>query len=142
MTAPRPGVGSVSERAEQIVVEVLVRDLERSIALYTALGFSLERRDGGFAVLRWGQRRLFLDERTDLPDAGAHSRANVRIIVPDVDSVWKTAQSLGLPVEHAIGDRSYGLRDFTVLDADGFGLRFASILPDKGPPASGERGAA
>jgi hypothetical protein len=31
-----------------------------------------------------------------------------------------------------VADRDYGLRDFTVLDPDGFGLRFASRLPDRG----------
>jgi hypothetical protein len=29
-----------------------------------------------------------------------------------------------------IGDRDYGLRDFTILDPDGFGQRFASLLND------------
>jgi hypothetical protein len=31
-----------------------------------------------------------------------------------------------------IGDRYYGLRDFTIRDPDGFGVRFASVL--QGPP--------
>ena len=121
--------GSAAELAEQLVVEVQVRDLDRSLACYTALGFTLERRDGGFAALRWGERRLFLDERTDLPAPSGPARANVRILVPDVDRLWATARALGLPVERPVADRSYGLRDFTVLDPDGFGLRFASPLP-------------
>lgn len=122
-------VGTVSERSEQLVVEVLVRDLSVSMQLYSALGFTLERRDGGFAAIRWDDRRLFLDERPDLPPHEGPSRANVRIIVPDVDAVWSRVQSLGLRIERTIADRSYGLRDFTVVDPDGFGLRFASALP-------------
>jgi hypothetical protein len=31
----------------------------------------------------------------------------------------------------AIGDRYYGLRDFTIADPDGFGVRFASPLANK-----------
>ncbi len=131
-----PAVGSASELAEQLVVEFVVRDLIRSLQLYCALGFTLERRDGGFAVLRWDDRRLFLDERPDFPPHDGPSRANVRIIVPNVDAVWSRVQLLGLRVEQAIGDRYYGLRDFTIADPDGFGLRFASTLHQDS--ASGE----
>ena len=121
-------IGSMSELGEQLVVEIMVQDLDRSLGFYTALGFKLERRDGGFASLRWEDRRLFLDQRSDLPSLSGPARGNVRILTGDVDAVWATAQTLGLPVERSIADRSYGLRDFTVLDPDGFGLRFASPL--------------
>lgn len=122
------GTGSSTELAEQLVVEIMVTDLDRSIGFYTSLGFTLERRDAGFVALRWEGRRLFLDQRSDLPSPSGPARANVRILTSDVDSVWAVAQTLGLPVEQPIADRYYGLRDFTVLDPDGFGLRFASPL--------------
>ena len=121
-------IGSPAELAEQLVVEVIVRDLERSLAFYTVLGFTLERRDGGFAALRWGARWLFLDERSDLPALQGPARANVRIITPDVDEVWANVQTLDLPVVRPVADRGYGLRDFTVRDPDGFELRFATPL--------------
>ncbi len=106
----------------------MVQDLDRSLPFYTALGFKLERRDGGFASLRWGDRRLFLDQCTDLPSLRGPARGNVRILTDDVDAVWTVAETLGLRVERPIADRVYGLRDFTVLDPDGFGLRFATPL--------------
>lgn len=121
-------IGSRTELAEQLVVEVIVHDLDHSLAFYTALGFTLERRDGGFAALRWGARWLFLDQRSDLPALLGPARANVRILTSDVDEVWATVQALGLPVERPIADRAYGLRDFTVRDPDGFELRFATPL--------------
>lgn len=121
--------GPKAERVEQLVLEINVSDLEKSLATYTALGFTLDRRDGGFAALRWGDRRLFLSEEPDLPPIGGSSRGNVRIIVPDVDALWRRARDLRMPVEREIGDRYYGLRDFSVLDPDGFSLRFASVLP-------------
>lgn len=121
-------IGSPTELAEQLVLEVIVRDLDRSLAFYTTLGFTLERRDGGFAALRWGARWLFLDQRSDLLALRGPARANVRILTPDVDQVWATVQTLGLEVERAIADRDYGLRDFTVRDPDGFELRFATPL--------------
>ena len=121
-------IGSIPELGDQLVVEIMVQDLDRSLALYTALGFMLERRDGNFAALLWEGRRLFLDQRSDLAPLSTAARANVRILTSDVDAVWAVAQTLGLSVEQSIGDRYYGLRDFTVLDPDGFGLRFASPL--------------
>lgn len=113
---------------DQLVVEIMVKDLDRSLALYTALGFVIERRDSNFAELLWEGRRLFLAQRSDLAPPSTPSRANVRILTRDVDAMWVVVQTLGLSVEQPIGDRYYGLRDFTVLDPDGFGLRFASYL--------------
>ena len=46
----------------------------------------------------------------------------------DVDRLWLVAREMGARVVSPIGDRSYGLRDFTIADPDGFGLRFASWL--------------
>jgi catechol 2,3-dioxygenase-like lactoylglutathione lyase family enzyme len=117
-------IKSLSELGDQLVVEVFVSNLDRSLAVYTALGFTLERRDGHFAALRWEGTEFFLDQRADLPVIDG-SRANVRILTPDVDAMWGLVQQLGLRVEQPIADRYYGLRDFTVLDPDGFGLRFA-----------------
>lgn len=121
-------IGSPAELTAQLVAEIMVRDLDRSLAFYTALGFTLERRDGGFAALRWEDRWLFLDERRDLPPPRGPARANLRILTADVDRLWATVRTLGAPVERPIADRSYGLRDFTVLDPDGFGVRFATPL--------------
>ena len=121
-------IRSNSELGDQLVVEVMVRELDRSLAFYTALGFKLQRRDGDFAALRFEEREFFLDQRSDLAPSSGPARANVRILTNDVDAVWAAVQALGLPVERPIGDRHYGLRDFTVLDPDGFGLRFAGPL--------------
>jgi len=51
------------------------------------------------------------------------------VMVPDVDACWAKAQELGVEVVLPIADRYYGLRDFTIADPDGFGIRFASALP-------------
>jgi catechol 2,3-dioxygenase-like lactoylglutathione lyase family enzyme len=114
-----------SKLGDQLVIEIIVRDLDRSLAVYTALGFVFVRRDGEFAALSWDGIELFLYERSNLRSLPM-SPANVRILVDDVDAKWELARQLGLRVEQPIADRYYGLRDFTVLDPDGFGLRFAA----------------
>ncbi len=110
---------------KQLVTEVFVSDLERSIAFYRRFGFTLERQEGRFAGLSWEGSELFLDQREQVIRG---TQANVRIMVPDVDRLWHIAQDSGAEVLWPIQDRYYGLRDFTILDPDGFGLRFASPL--------------
>ena len=113
---------------EQLVVEVYARDLQRSMEFYQALGFETLSAGANFVVLVWEQHRFFLEPRPDLPAPLDHPQANVRLMVPDVDRYWLIAQQLGAPVIKPLADRDYGLRDFTIADPDGFGLRFGTRL--------------
>jgi uncharacterized glyoxalase superfamily protein PhnB len=45
-----------------------------------------------------------------------------------VDAYWQLAKEMGAQIIIPIADRYYGLRDFTIADPDGFGVRFASLL--------------
>jgi catechol 2,3-dioxygenase-like lactoylglutathione lyase family enzyme len=121
---------------EQLVCEIVVRDIKRSVAFYRSLGFELLRDDGDFVELTWENHRLFLAEISAFQGAEPAERvqpaefpvANVRVMVPNVDDCWKVAGDVGAAVVVPIGDRYYGLRDFTIADPDGFGIRFASLL--------------
>ena len=113
----------------QLVVEILVSDLERALAFYERLGFKRAEMHDHFAALSWEEHQLFLEERPDLPKhTDNNPRANVRVMVRDVNAAWERVKALGAPVAQEIGDRTYGLRDFTVIDPDGFGVRFATRL--------------
>lgn len=114
---------------EQLVVEVYVRDLRESLRFYTGLGFRILREEPDFAELGWETSRLLLEEIPDQPKPTRAPSANVRIMVADVDTHWRHVQSRGIPVLKPIGDRTYGLRDFTIITPDGIGLRFATPLP-------------
>jgi lactoylglutathione lyase len=113
---------------EQLVVEVYARDLPRSIAFYQALGFEALSVEPDFVVLTWENHQFFLEARSDLPAPTGYATVNMRIMVPDVDRYWTIAQQLGAPVIKPIADRYYGLRDFTIADPDGLGLRFGTRL--------------
>ncbi len=114
----------------QLVVEILVSDLERSLPFYESLGFKRGTTHDRFVILTWEEHELFLEERSDLATSSAagYPRANVRVMVRDVNAAWERALAQGAPVAQSIGDRAYGLRDFTVVDPDGFGVRFATRL--------------
>jgi catechol 2,3-dioxygenase-like lactoylglutathione lyase family enzyme len=125
---------------EQLVTEILVRDIRRSVDFYRRLGFELLRDGGDFVELTWEEHRLFLAEASafrgveevDAPAPPPFPPGNVRVMVPDVDEYWELSREIGAEVAVPIGDRYYGLRDFTIRDPDGFGVRFASLLEDRG----------
>src|SRR5262245_40591200 len=117
---------------EQLVLEIFVRDARRSKSFYEQLGFEVAEDRETFVVLTWEGHELFLDERPDLPTAPAVQQANVRVMVANVDAYWHRALVIGAAVVAPIGDREYGLRDFTILDPDGFGIRFGSVLHPTG----------
>ena len=113
---------------EQLVVEIFVRDARHSKGFYEQLGFDIREDRDTFVVLTWEGHELFLDERPDLPVPPSVPQANVRVMVADVDAYWHRALAMGAAVLAPIDDREYGLRDFTILDPDGFGIRFGSLL--------------
>ena len=112
--------------------------MKRSVAFYRSLGFQLLRDGGDFVELTWEDHRLFLAEigAFDGVEAAEPAQtpdfplANVRVMVPNVDECWKLAGDVGVRIIVPIGDRYYGLRDFTIADPDGVGVRFASLLDD------------
>jgi hypothetical protein len=49
-------------------------------------------------------------------------------MVPNVDEYWARAARIGARIIIPLADRYYGLRDFTIADPGGFGVRFATTL--------------
>ena len=127
------------EPTEQLVTEIVVADIQRSISFYRLLGFMLLRDGGDFVELTWENHRLFLAQPSAFHEADAAKPspvlqfpcANVRVMVPNVDDYWTRANKIGARIILPIADRYYGLRDFTIADPDGFGVRFASRLDDR-----------
>ena len=120
-----------TEAREQLILELYVKSLAESINFYQAFSFKLIRQDGAFVELRWGENSLYLEEKPQ-PSSKEEQHAptgNIRILVPDVDHYWNLAQKLQVRVFREIGDREYGLRDFTIFGPDGICLRFATRLP-------------
>ena len=115
---------------EQLVTEIFTRDVSRSLAFYRKLGFKLLREDDGFVELSWEGHRLFLSDELEEKMTGEAGlpQGNVRVMVPNVDDYWALSREMGARVLSPITDQPYGLRDFTIADPDGFGVRFATRL--------------
>lgn len=120
---------------EQLVTEIVVRDIKLSTQFYCRLGFKLLRDGGDFVELTWEEHRLFLAELSAFHgikhvafEPPIFPLGNIRVMVSNVDDYWKLANEISAPIVIPISDRYYGLRDFTIADPDGFGIRFATSL--------------
>jgi catechol 2,3-dioxygenase-like lactoylglutathione lyase family enzyme len=124
---------------EQLVTEIVVKDMRRSVDFYHRLGFEILRDAGDFVELTWEDHRLYLAEPSAFRDASGAALAapspfpvaNIRVMVPDVDEYWMRAKQMGARIIVPIADRYYGLRDFLIADPDGFGVRVASMLREE-----------
>jgi catechol 2,3-dioxygenase-like lactoylglutathione lyase family enzyme len=126
----------VASTEQQLVTEIVVKDIQRSTKFYRELGFKVLRDAGDFVELTWEDHRLYIAELSayheiasddvKLPEPSKFPLANIRIMVPNVDNYWKLVKEMGARIVIPIADRYYGLRDFIISDPDGFGVRFAT----------------
>jgi lactoylglutathione lyase len=139
--------GTQSERAGRtparsgmrVRLELFVEDMETSIGFYTrVLGFEVARNEpGDYASLQNGDVVLGIGPISKLPEKGgyftreiASSRRGlgVEIVleVEDVDEWHRRVVASGHPVFEPPQKRPWGLRDFRIVDPDGYYLRLTS----------------
>ena len=115
-------------------IELFVADLGGSIRFYEdVLGFTVERRDPGYASLRLGDAVLGLGPIGKLPpDAPPPGFTQARLagdrgagveIVIEVDDLDAALERAGDHVAEPLQLRPWGLRDFRLADPDGYYLR-------------------
>ena len=123
-----------------IRIELFVSDIETSIRFYEeALGFLLDRRDDDYASLRRGRAILGLGAMTKLPEDGPgpgftqarvsrERGAGVEIVleVEDLDDAIARFEAAGGRMAEPIRTRPWGLRDFRIVDPDGYYLRITT----------------
>jgi catechol 2,3-dioxygenase-like lactoylglutathione lyase family enzyme len=132
--------------APPIVPELDVADLSRSVSFYVdVLGFRvrIERPEERFVYLTRGPVHLMLEQadgpgrrfRTAPLEYPFGRGLNLQIEVPDVDHLHALALSAGAAIYIPLEERWYrrggeetGLRQFVVIDPDGYLLRFSSSL--------------
>ncbi len=89
-----------------------------------------------FAGVNLGNVQLFLAKGTPAPspETGA-----VYFVVGDAGQLYEFHRANGVEVAEEIGDRPYGIRDYTVRDPHGYRLVFGQHLFSGGPPVRIER---
>jgi catechol 2,3-dioxygenase-like lactoylglutathione lyase family enzyme len=120
-------------------MELFVDDVDASVAFYTeVLGFDVARRGDDYVSLRRGAVVLGLGPVAKLPATGAgpgFTRARLAAdkgagveIVLELDDVAELTALYDrcrarTAVAEALQDRPWGLRDFRIVDPDGYYLR-------------------
>ena len=115
-----------------------VEDVRAAAAFYAEkLGFEPGFTWGeppSMAGVSLGEVQLFLRQGTPCPSGCA-----VFFVVGDADELFEFHRDGGVEVAEAIGDRPWGLRDYTVRDPSGYHLTFGHPIYTGGPPIEIER---
>ena len=115
-----------------------VPDVRAAVDFYTSkLGFRQGFTWGDpptFAGVNLGEVQIFLQQGTPAPEG-----CSVYFVVADADELYDFHRANGVEVAYPIGDREYGLRDYTVRDLHGVALVFGHHLLSAGPPIAVER---
>ncbi|MEV4149277.1 VOC family protein [Amycolatopsis sp. NPDC049691] len=108
-----------------------VSDLDRSVAFYTSLGFTVEVRNGRFVLLRLDSGTLGLLELGAVVDREAgrlRQFVQVELLADDLDELYEDFLARGVPVPGPPRDRGFE-RQLQLRDPDGFTVEFADRSP-------------
>jgi catechol 2,3-dioxygenase-like lactoylglutathione lyase family enzyme len=117
---------------EQLRIELVPSDVDRSVAFYESLGFVVVGHKAGppaYASVRLGGVRIGLVEAEPVDPSLRAVPAGTEIVI-EVDDVKHTrdvAVSRGVRLAEDLSEREWGLTDFRVHDPDGYYLRFTSV---------------
>jgi hypothetical protein len=89
-----------------------------------------------FAGVNLGSAQIFLAKGTPTPNSGSGA---AYFLVGDADQLYEFHHANGVEIAQGIGDRPYGIRDYTVRDLYGYYLVFGHPLFNAGAPVRIER---
>lgn len=134
MTTPVPPVID----CEYAHAGLAVTDIPAAVDFYTKkLAFKLGFTWGDpptFAGVTLGSVQMFLQKGAPDP-----KDCSVYFFVGDADELYEFHRANGVQVAAEIGDREYGIRDYTIRDLHGYYLTFGHNLFNAGPPIEIER---
>lgn len=123
---------------EQYHASLRVSDLAAAIDFYTSrLGFRHAFSWGeppAMAGVNLGQTQVFLEAGTPSPHG-----CSLYFVVGNADELHDFHRANGVNVVEPLGDRAWGLRDYSVRDRDGHALTFGHRLPSREPALEIER---
>jgi len=128
-----------------MVPELLVRDITASIAFWCGLcGFAIryDRPEEGFAYLTLGNAHVMLEQQgtgrnwiTGALDGPRGRGINFQVTVPNVEPILLALRAAEVPLFmepeqkwYRMGDEEAGVKQFLVMDPDGYLLRIQSSL--------------
>jgi hypothetical protein len=132
---------------KQICPLLQVRDLEGSVLFYREkLGFQAAATDGSFCILMRDDCTIFLAQksknvdvtnkaaRADPEDGWCTYDLHIYCQPGTLNALYEEFRTKGVRMPQCFHDgpilRSYGIRDFSVFDPDGYDLVFGEECPD------------
>jgi catechol 2,3-dioxygenase-like lactoylglutathione lyase family enzyme len=114
------------DSTEQLVTEIVIRNIQRSTKFYRELGFKVLRDAGDFVELTWEDHQLYIaelsayheinSEEIELPYPPKFPIDNIRIMVPNVDHYWNLVKEMGAHPVHFYHLVEYDNKIRTILD--------------------------
>jgi catechol 2,3-dioxygenase-like lactoylglutathione lyase family enzyme len=117
-------------RDESHAAHFYVRNLDASVKFYVdTLGFQVIRREEGHALVALGRSEVMLTDASARDRDGAPGAASSgRLVVPDVDGVYKRVRHARVVVIDELRDRASRVHDFVTVDPDGFPIRLSTAV--------------
>jgi len=117
---------------------VPARDFSLSKRFYEDMGFEIAWSSDDLAYVRHGNSSFLLQNFYEPDHAGNFM---MHLLVEDVEAWWRHVQAQGLAANYGVTveppeDRSWGLRDFVVVDPTGVLWRIGQNILQAGPAAS------
>jgi hypothetical protein len=125
---------------KQISPLLQVRDLAASVAFYgEKLGFQTGSTEGGFSAIRRDDCVIYLARKTKdtdvtnkaaraVDDGWCNYDLHIHCQPGTLDALYQEFRAKGVPMPDGFADgpvtRSYGIRDFSVIDPDGYDIVF------------------
>ncbi|WP_156291880.1 VOC family protein [Oceanobacillus salinisoli] len=121
----------------ELRMELFVKDIEKSMEFYSnVLGFSLPKdTNKSYISVRNDEVVIGLGEMKNLPEShplkapdGQQIGLGVEIVleVEDVKAVYNKVLAKEYPIQARLTRRPWGLKDFRIMDPDGYYLRITS----------------
>jgi len=110
-----------------------VKDLAIEAAYFKEkLGFELDFTAPGWEFLSFGEFKVMLGECTDslwAHETGDHSYF-AHCLVENIDEVYDELKARGAVIIHPIGNKPWGLREFSVRTPDGHRITYGQVIEE------------
>ncbi|MDT3380608.1 VOC family protein [Labrys neptuniae] len=109
-----------------VSIALSTEDIQRSVKFYVEqLGFTCTLQLESFARVRLGAADILLAHpNTHLPWQGPKFTGSIYLDVDNVDELWESLKTRA-PIAYPIETMEYGVREFGLLDDNGYQLSFA-----------------
>jgi len=134
---------------KQISPLLQVNDLQTSVSFYgQKLGFRTGSIDGGFSVIRRDDCTIYLAQKTKkadvtnkaaraVDDGWCNYDLHIHCQLGTLDALYAEFRAAGVTMPDCFKNgpvtRPYGIRDFSVIDPDGYDLVFGEEIEDEKP---------